>query len=259
VEKKKQNFDTLISIVERLRSPQGCPWDREQTMDTLKTFLIEEVYEVIEAIDEGDPAGLREELGDLLFHILFISHLAKEEGKFDIWEVIESVSRKMVERHPHVFGEKRISTSRQVEEAWFDLKKREKNQRRSVLEGIPRHLPALLRAYRITERASRVGFDWAEVDQIFEKLDEEIGELKKAISLGQEEMIHEELGDLLFVLVNIARLTGNNPEEALQGANRKFVARFHYIEKALERSHRSLKETTIQEMDRLWEEAKEKE
>lgn len=256
MKKSGENFKGLVSIVERLRSPEGCPWDRDQTMESLRTYLIEEVYEAIEAIDQGDPEALKEELGDLLFHILFLSHIAREQDKFDIWEVIDRISRKMVSRHPHVFGEKKVSSSREVERSWSDLKEREKNHRRSILDGIPHHLPALLRAYRITERASRVGFDWEKTDDIFGKLDEEIGELRKALSQGNQRKIEDEVGDILFVLVNLARLTGNNPEEALRGTIHKFIRRFHHIEKALEGEHKRLKETSLEEMDRLWEQAK---
>lgn len=256
MKKRGENFNALVSIVERLRSPQGCPWDREQTTESLKTYLIEEVYEVIEAIEQDNPEALKEELGDLLFHILFLSHIAREQEKFDIWGVIDRISKKMVSRHPHVFGQKKISSSKEVVKSWADLKEKEKNRRRSILDGIPPHLPALLRAYRITERASRVGFDWDRTDDIFGKLDEEIGELNKALSQGQQRKIEEEVGDILFVLVNLARLTGNNPEEALRRATDKFMKRFHYIEKAVEGSHRSLKEASIEEMDSLWEQAK---
>jgi tetrapyrrole methylase family protein/MazG family protein len=257
--KARENFEALVSIMERLRSPQGCPWDREQTMASLRTYLVEEVYEVIEAIEGADPEALKEELGDLLFHILFLSRIAEEHGEFDVWEVIDQVSRKMIDRHPHVFGEKKISSSREVEQTWSDLKEKEKRQRRSILDGVPRSLPALLRAYRITERASRVGFDWQRTDDLFAKLHEEIEELNQALSQGAQGKIQEEVGDLLFVLVNMARLTGNNPEEALQSTTNKFIRRFQSIEKALEKSHKRFKETSLDEMDRLWEQAKREE
>lgn len=256
VKKRRKNLNELISIMERLRSPQGCPWDREQTMESLRTYLIEEVYEIIEAIEEDNPEALKEELGDLLFHILFLSRIAEEQGEFDIWEVIDRISKKMVSRHPHVFGEKKVSSSREVEKTWSDLKEKEKSHRRSILDGIPQHLPALLRAYRITERASRVGFDWQKTDDIFQKLDEEIEELEQALSQDHRGKIEDEVGDVLFVLVNMARLTGINPEEALRRTTHKFITRFHHIEKALERSHKSLKEVSLEEMDRLWEQAK---
>jgi tetrapyrrole methylase family protein/MazG family protein len=255
-ERRDKTFNGLVSIVERLRSPQGCAWDREQTMESLRTYLIEEVYEVIEAIDQNDPEALREELGDLLFHILFLSYLAKEQKKFDIWDVIVRISEKMVSRHPHVFGEKKVSSSKEVAKSWSDLKEQEKVHRRSILEGIPQHLPALLRAYRITEKASHVGFDWEKTNDIFEKLDEEIGELKDSLSQGNRTKIEDEVGDILFVLVNLARRTGNNPEEALRKTTRKFTRRFHHIERELETSNRNLKKTSLEEMDRLWEQAK---
>jgi MazG family protein len=257
--KTAERFQNLISIVERLRSAQGCPWDREQTKESLRTYLIEEVYEVIEAIDQDDPEALQEELGDLLFHILFLSHMAKEQGTFDISGVIDQISKKMIHRHPHVFAEEDASTSREVERNWVDLKEREKNQRRSILDGIPDHLPALLRAYRITERASRVGFDWERADDVFKKLEEEIEELKEVLSLEDHQRISDEMGDLIFVLVNMARLKGINPEDALRWTNRKFARRFQYVERRLAASQRSLRDTPLKEMNRLWEEAKERE
>ena len=185
----EQGFAGLVSIMDRLRSPGGCPWDREQTMGSLRTYLVEEVYEVIEAIDSGDPEALKEELGDLLFHILFLSQIAKEEKAFDIWGVIDRISNKMVSRHPHVFGELDVSSPGEVEKNWFDLKNKEKNHRKSILDGIPRQLPALLRAYRLTERASRVGFDWQKRDDVLGKLDEELDELNQALSEGHQEKI----------------------------------------------------------------------
>ena len=256
MKKRTENFKELVSIMERLRSPQGCPWDREQTLESLRTYLIEEVYEIIEAIEGRDPEALKEELGDLLFHILFLSRIAEERGEFDIWGVIDRISKKMVSRHPHVFGKKKVSSSREVEKTWSDLKEKEKGHRRSILDGIPRHLPALLRAYRITERASRVGFDWEKADDTLEKLDEEIEELNQALLQGHQGKIIDEVGDALFVLVNVARLTEIDPEEALRRTTDKFIKRFHYIEESLERSHKSFKEVSLEEMDRLWERAK---
>jgi tetrapyrrole methylase family protein/MazG family protein len=256
MKQREKDFKRLVSIMENLRSSHGCPWDREQTMESLKTYLIEEVYEIMEAIEENDPEALREELGDLLFHILFLSRIAEEQGAFDIWDVIDRISKKMVTRHPHVFGEKKVSSSSEVEVNWSDLKEKEKSNRRSILDGIPKHLPALLRAHRITERAGRVGFDWEKTDDIFEKLDEEIGELNQALSQGHRQKIEDELGDVVFVLVNVARLVGINPEEALRKTTDKFIRRFHYIEETLERSKKSLKEASLEEMDRLWEQSK---
>jgi len=254
--KDGEKFTGLLSIIERLRSPEGCPWDREQTLESLRTYLVEEVYEVIEAIDGGNTEALKEELGDLLFHILFLSQIAKEQRRFDIGAVIDRISQKMISRHPHVFGEKNVSSPREVERNWFDLKEREKTHRKSILDGIPHNLPALLRAYRVTERASRVGFDWQKADDVLAKLDEEIQELNQALSQGHQEKIEAEVGDILFVLVNLARLTDSNPEEALRRTTQKFIRRFHYIEETLERSHKALKDASLEEMDRLWEQAK---
>ncbi len=258
MKKDRENFTRLVSIMEKLRSPQGCPWDREQTMDTLKTYLIEEVYEIIEAIEEKDVDALREELGDLLFHILFLSRIAEEQGAFNVWEVIDRISKKMISRHPHVFGEKKVSSSPEVERNWSDIKQEEKRNRRSILDGIPPNLPALLRAYRITQRASRVGFDWEKAGDIFQKLDEEVEELNQALSQGHRPRIEDEVGDVVFVMVNVARLMGVNPEEALRKTTDKFVKRFQHIEKALTKSNRTLQEASLEEMDKLWEESKTK-
>lgn len=252
VKGKKKSLQQLVSIIESLRSPKGCPWDREQTMETLKTYLIEEVYEIIEAIEGDDLDALKEELGDLLFHIVFLSRIAEEQGAFNISDVIDRVSRKMITRHPHVFGEKKVSSSKEVEKSWSDLKEKEKYHRSSVLNGIPQHLPALLRAYRITERANRAGFDWEKAEDAYKKLDEEINELNQALSQGNCRKVEDEMGDVLFVLVNVARLIGINPEESLRKTTEKFIKRFQYVEENLGRSRRSLRETPVDEIHRLW-------
>ncbi len=189
---RKFGFDELVSIMDRLRSPEGCPWDKEQTKESLKTYLVEEVYEILEAIDGGDPSALKEELGDLFFHILFLSRISAEGREFDIRDVIDAISKKMIRRHPHVFGDKRVFSSGEVERNWSDLKEREKD-RKSLLEGVPRYLPALLRAYRITERASRMGFDWQRVADVFRKLDEEVRELDQSLTEGHAEKIEDEM------------------------------------------------------------------
>jgi len=255
------DFQELAQIMERLRGKEGCPWDRKQTVQSLKTFLVEEVYEVIEAIDGGSPPGLREELGDLLMHIFFLAQIARERGEFDIYDVARSAVTKMINRHPHVFGEDKASTPDEVELSWSDLKRREKgkSEAASLLDGIPSHLPALLRAYRLTQKASRVGFDWKHLGDLFEKIGEELREFREVIRDEDQGRMEAEFGDLLFTLANVGRFIGTNPEDALRKANSKFVARFQYMEEKLSKTKRSLKETSLEEMDRIWEEAKSRE
>ncbi len=254
-----EDFRRLIEIMERLRGPQGCPWDREQTSQSIKPYLIEEAYEVVDAIDEDDPEKLKEELGDLLFQIIFHAQIAKEKGEFDIHDVIEVISRKMIGRHPHVFGDKDFKTSEEVLREWDERKKEEGKQRESILEGIPSHLPALMRAHRIQSRVSRIGFDWKELGDVLKKLDEELMEFRLAIQKNDRSEIEDELGDIFFVLVNISRFVGVNPEEALRKTISKFISRFRYIEKRAREDGKSLEEMSLEEMDSLWEEAKTRE
>ncbi|MEW5745219.1 MAG: nucleoside triphosphate pyrophosphohydrolase [Nitrospirota bacterium] len=250
------DFQKLIDIMAALRSEDGCPWDREQTRESLKPFLVEETYEVIEAIDEGAPSKIKEELGDLLFQIVFHAQLAKERGDFTMDDVIDAISRKMIGRHPHVFGDAQFGTAEEVLKQWEDRKKEEGKNRESILEGIPKALPSLLKAHRIQSRAARVGFDWKRIEEVLEKLDEELDEFRKALESGEQEHIEEELGDLFFVLVNISRFAGVSPESALQKTIDKFASRFRYIEKKAAEAGRSLSDMTLEEMDALWEEAK---
>jgi len=248
----------LIKIMSALRGKKGCPWDREQTMESLKPFIVEEAYEVLEAIDEKNPEAVKEELGDLLFQIVFQCQIAKEKGEFEMSDVIEKIGRKMIARHPHVFGDADYRTSAEVLVHWEAQKKLEGKQRESLLEGVPKTLPALLRAHRLQDRASRVGFDWDKIDDVMKKLDEEIGEFREAMEKKQEDAIEEELGDVLFMLVNISRFIGVNPEDALRKTISKFISRFRYIEMAAADSGRKLADMTLAEMDALWDEAKEK-
>lgn len=251
-------LQALAQVMDRLRGKDGCPWDRKQTFQSLKIFLIEEVYEVLEAIDGGSPAGIREELGDLLMHIFFLAQIAKERGEFDIYDVGRSAVTKMINRHPHVFGEAKVSTPEEVELNWSDLKRREKgkSEAASLLDAIPHHLPALLRAYRLTQRASRVGFDWKHVGDLFEKIGEELREFREVVRDEDQGRMEAEFGDLLFTLANVGRFIGTNPEDALRKANSKFVARFQYMEGVLSKRKKSLKGSSLEEMDRIWEEAK---
>lgn len=252
-------LEELIEIMSALRGEKGCPWDKEQTMESLKPFIVEETYEVLEAIDGKNPEDVKEELGDLLFQIVFQCQIAKEKGDFDMADVIEKIGKKMIARHPHVFGDADYKTSAEVLVHWEAQKKREGKQRESLLEGVPKTLPSLLRAHRLQDRAARVGFDWDKVGDVMKKLDEEIGEFKEAMEKNNEDAIEEELGDVLFVLVNISRFIGVNPEDALRKTISKFISRFRYIEMAAADSGRTLSEMTLAEMDALWDEAKKKE
>ncbi|UCD72259.1 MAG: nucleoside triphosphate pyrophosphohydrolase [Syntrophobacterales bacterium] len=251
-------FQELAQIMDRLRGKDGCPWDKKQTFETLKTFLVEEVYEILEAIDEGSSMGLKEELGDLLMHIFFFAQISKEKGEFNIYDVARSAVTKMIDRHPHVFGETRASTPEEVELNWSTLKRREKGKLKapSLLDDTPLHLPALLRAYRLTQKASTVGFDWEHVGDLCEKIQEELREFGEVIRDEDQKRIEAEFGDLLFTLANVGRFIRVNPEEALRKSISKFVSRFQYVEGVLSKRKKSLKETSLREMDRIWEEAK---
>ncbi|MEJ2685339.1 MAG: nucleoside triphosphate pyrophosphohydrolase [Candidatus Sulfobium sp.] len=250
------DFNGLLEIMVALRGEKGCPWDREQTRESLKPFIVEEAYEVLEAIDAGEPEAIREELGDLLFQIVFQCQVAKEKGEFDMSDVIEKIGSKMIARHPHVFGEADYKTSAEVLVHWEAQKKKEGKMRESVLEGIPKTLPSLLRAHRIQDRASRVGFDWEKVGDVLIKLEEELEEFKSALQAKKQQDIEDELGDIFFVLVNISRFVGINPEDALRKTISRFISRFRYIEMAAADREMNLSDMTLAEMDALWDEAK---
>lgn len=255
-----EQFDALVRLMERLRGEDGCPWDREQTRQTLKPFLIEEAYEVVEAIDEGDPKQMMEELGDLLFQVIFHAQVAAEQREFTIGQVLAAITEKMVRRHPHVFGDSTASTTREVLEQWEDLKRKERDAAATVpvsaLDGVPRELPALLRAQRLQEKASRVGFDWPEISGVTAKIKEELGELKEAMTSATPEEIEQELGDVLFSLVNLARFLKLNAEEALRKSVARFTTRFQHMEEALRQNGNRLGELGLEEMERLWQQAK---
>lgn len=252
----ESEFEKLVAIMTALRGEKGCPWDKEQTKESLKPFLVEETYEVLEAIDEGNPEKIKEELGDLLFQIIFHCQIAKERNEFDMNDVIHTISEKMIGRHPHVFGGATYETSEEVLKQWEDRKKEEGKSRESILEGIPKELPSLLRAHRIQARASRVGFDWKQVGDVLQKLDEELREFRAALRRKDQREIEDELGDVFFVLVNISRFVGVNPEDALRKTISKFISRFRYIEMKAAESGKSLSAMSLEEMDALWEEAK---
>lgn len=254
--KLSEKFDKLVEIMEILRSEKGCPWDRVQNHDTLKRYLLEETYELIEAIENKDPKSIKEELGDLILQIVFHSQIAKEQGNFDINDVIDSIIQKMIGRHPHVFGEAEFKTPEEVLNQWDERKKEEGKLGSSILEGIPLTLPSLLKAYKIQSRVAKVGFDWDNIDGIFDKIKEELKEVQEAIKIGEKIKIEEEIGDLLFSLVNLARFLKIDPETALRKTNRKFEKRFKRLEKLAQQKGKNLKDMTLSEMDSLWEEIK---
>jgi tetrapyrrole methylase family protein/MazG family protein len=255
---QQTDFERLVEIVATLRGEKGCPWDREQTRESLKPYLVEETYEVLDAIDEGDPEKIREELGDLLFQMLFHCQIARERGEFDVYDVIAGIGRKMIWRHPHVFGGAESATKEEVIAQWEERKREEGKSRESILDGIPRELPSLIKAHRVQSRASRVGFDWANTYDVIAKLDEEIAEFRAALARRDQKEMEDEIGDVFFVLVNISRFVGVNPDDALRKAITKFIYRFRYIELKAAESGRMPSEMTLEEMEALWNEAKEK-
>lgn len=249
--------------MERLRGPDGCPWDREQTLQTLRPYVLEETYEVLEAIDLGDPREHCEELGDLLLQIVFQAQLAREraegDGRFEFADVANAISDKLVSRHPHVFADGRIKDAEGVLKQWAALKREEKRKKgggHSVLEGVPREMPALARADRLSEKASRIGFDWPDAGGARSKVDEELRELDEALARGDRGEVEHELGDLLFAVANLGRKVGIPPEEALRGSIARFIARFHHIEAELARHGVPHGEANLEQLDALWEEAK---
>ncbi len=251
---KTTKFEELVNVMRRLR--RECPWDKKQTHDSIKAATIEEAYEVIEAIDDKDFEELKGELGDLLLHIVFHSAIAEESGKFTIDDVIDEITKKLIRRHPHIFGNVVAETGKEIERNWETIKLEE--GRNSVLEGIPRVLPELQKAYRIQEKVSKVGFDWKNKDDVWKKVLEEIDELKKAEEKNNIEQIENEIGDLFFSLVNYSRFLGINPENALRKTNEKFVKRFRFIEEKIKETGRKITDSNLEEMDKYWEESKEK-
>lgn len=252
------NFINLVELMIRLRSPGGCPWDRKQTPQSLKPFLIEECYEVVDALEEGSPEKVKDELGDVLFQIIFHARIAEERGEFTIGDVISATIDKMTRRHPHVFGSQELSTEEEVLENWEEIKKTEKghSQRASILEGVPKNLPSLLRAHRLQERAARVGFDWSRTEELLAKLDEELQEFRESLAKGDAAGIEDELGDIFFMLVNIARFLSVDPDEALRKTTRKFVRRFRSIEESAASAGKSLNDMELDEMEQLWQASK---
>jgi MazG family protein len=248
----------LVDLVARLRAPDGCPWDREQTIENVRAYFLEEAHELAGAIDGGDWQELAEELGDMLFQVAFIARLAEEAGAFRLPQVIDGVHSKMVDRHPHVFGSESLADAEAVRQAWERRKLKKEPGRETLLGGVPSSLPALLGTYRLTQKASGVGFDWPDAASVLDKAEEEIAELREALAGGKADEVREEMGDLLFTLANLARKLEVDPEAALAATNRKFRTRFAAVEQGLAARGKTAAEATLEEMDELWEGAKER-
>ncbi len=252
-----REFQKLVDIMVRLRAPNGCPWDREQTIQSLRGFVLEETYEVLDAIDRGDHDDLLGEIGDLLFEGVFLAQIETDDGRFTIADSLRAISDKLIRRHPHIFGPSRsnVRTAGQVVEQWEQIKAREQKdagERRSVLRGVPASLPSLLRAHEIGTRVAAVGFDWARATEVIDKIEEEVAELRRAIATEGIERTEEEMGDLLFSIANLSRKLGIEPESALRKANAKFSARFAALEQAFEKQGRSMHDATLEEMEAEW-------
>ncbi len=254
-------FEELLAVMARLRGPDGCPWDREQTLETLRTYLLEETYELLEALQTGDPGRIKEELGDLLLEVVFLARICSEGGMFEMDDVVRGIRDKLVRRHPHVFGANKARDASEAYHRWEEIKRQERGSTSdtSLLAGVPASLPALLRAHRLSTKAGMVGFDWPSLEGLFDKLNEELEEFRQAARNGDSAAMEEELGDLLFIAANIGRHRNVDPELALQRANRKFIDRFGHVEQGLRERGKAPAEATMEEMDALWEEAKKRE
>ncbi len=254
MKEKLDAFAHLLEIMDELR--EKCPWDKEQTLESLRKLTIEETYELADAILNNDLNGIKKELGDLMLHIVFYAKIGSEKGAFDMGDVLKSINEKLIYRHPHVFGDVDVANSREVEQNWESLKLKEKGGNKRVLEGVPAALPALVKANRIQEKASGVGFDWEYREQVWDKVKEEINELCVEIDKVDKDKIEAEFGDLFFAMVNAARLYGVDPETALERTNLKFIRRFNYLENETLQKGRDLKKMSLAEMDEIWDEAK---
>ena len=251
--KGAEQMARLLEIMARLRRPKdGCPWDLEQTLDTIKPHLIEEAYEALDAMESGNREHLAEELGDLLLQIVFQSQIASQEGSFNFADVAQGICDKLIRRHPHIYGTVQVADSKEVLRNWDAIKKTEKHVRVSALDGVPKHVPPLHRAYQLQKRAARVGFDWPDIQKVYPKLEEEIGELKEAVAAGDRKNVIEELGDVLFSVVNLARFVKVDPAYALELTNAKFIRRFQAVEDEIVASGRKMKDCTLAQMDEIW-------
>ena len=255
-EEKMEAFGRFLDVLDTLRVK--CPWDAKQTNESLRPNTVEEVYELTDALIADDVPNIRKELGDVLLHVAFYSRIADEKGQFDIADVCDSLTDKLIFRHPHIYGNVKADDAQQVIQNWEQIKLKEKGGNKTVLAGVPSALPALIKANRIQEKVANVGFDWEEPSQVWDKVKEEISETQAEIEAGRKDDIEAEFGDLFFSLVNAARLYGVNPENALERTNRKFISRFNYLEQKAKELGKSLKEMTLAEMDEIWEEAKKK-
>jgi len=252
---KEEQFGELLKVIATLRV--GCPWDKVQTTDSMRTMTIEEVYELCDAIILKDTNGIKEELGDVLMHLVFYAHMAEEKGNFDIADVIKHVCNKLKYRHPHIYGDVKVRGTEDVLKNWEQLKLQEQGRKKKVLQGVPASLPALIKATRIQQKAHGVGFDWKNKEDVWAKVKEEISEFEAEVNKNNQLEMEEEMGDLFFTMVNSARLYGINPEDALEKCNQKFISRFSYIENAAKRNGRLINELSLEEMDELWNEKKE--
>lgn len=255
--KAGKKFQRLVDILDVLRGEEGCPWDKEQNEKSITNYFLEEVYEAVEAINEDDPKTLAEELGDVLMEVVFLAHIYKEKKKFSISDVLEGINQKMIRRHPHVFERKRLETSQKVINEW-DRQKKEEKERQSIFDGMVKSSPSLLEAFQIGLRVSPYGFDWSQALDALQKVKEEVSELEKALEGKKEKEVFNEMGDIFFAFANVSRLLGVNPEIALKHTNEKFVKRFRFIEKKLREEGKEISQIGLEEMDRIWEEAKNK-
>ena len=253
-EEKLQAFERLLDLLDELR--EKCPWDNKQTNESLRTNTIEETYELCEAIIKNEPSEIKKELGDLLLHIVFYAKIADEKGQFDIADVCNTLCDKLIFRHPHVFGEVKVKSAGQVEQNWEQIKLKEKDGNKTVLEGVPSSLPSIAKAHRIQDKARHAGFDWNKKEDVWQKVEEELDELKNEIHAMDKDRIEDEFGDLFFSLINAARLYKINPDNALERTNQKFIHRFNYIEQRAKETGKTLKEMTLDEMEVFWQEAK---
>ncbi len=260
-EKYAEKFVKLLDIMDQLRGENGCPWDLEQDHKTLLPYIVEETYETVEAIEDECPRKLSEELGDVMLQIVFHSRIGKETGTFDVGDVLDSINEKMIRRHPHIFGDAKVNSSKEVLQNWEEIKLKEKGhtKRESLMDGVPRDLPALLKARRLQERAAQVGFDWPEIGGVIDKIEEEIGELRGALKTKNRDKIMDELGDLLFALVNVGRWLEINPEEALRHTSKKFIRRFKFIENFAKENNMDLNEMDVWDMEEIWQASKKEE
>jgi XTP/dITP diphosphohydrolase len=247
-----ESFDRLLTIMDELR--EKCPWDKKQTFETLRHLTIEETYELADAIIENDVDEIKKEVGDILLHIVFYAKIGSETGDFNITDVIDSLNEKLIRRHPHIYGDTKVENSEQVKENWEQIKLSE--GRKSALSGVPKALPALVKAYRIQDKARGTGFDWDNAEQVWDKVEEEINELKVEVKAKNKEKMEQEFGDTLFALINYSRFIDVNPESALERTNKKFISRFQFIEEKVAEQGKQMKEMSLEEMDVIWEEAK---